>query len=766
MRKSLRKAVLLGAITVSAPAAAQDGFFSLFSPKAAPSANTTAKEGQDSEASPTKVRQVATRLSTFGIPITALPNPESVKEIQLHVSADQGKSWHLYYRVAPTDKFFPFKAAADGEYWFATRMISKNAKSASEGELRPEMKVVIDTTPPRLNLTSELTPTGEVIAHWDANDPLLSPQTLRLEYQTTPGGAWRSIAIPNSGVTQKNGALRGKIAWFPREASGNIQLRAEIVDQAGNHAVAMDRLEQGAIARGAKPLEPPVAGPPAAPKQDGAKNEGALASVSKWLGGAFGAGGSNSATPEDPYASSSPSDALSHSEPSTGNAGQTQAKPRSSWGTADTELTDSGVRRIAQPRGAKTKEPSEFDKDANARHVSEKRGPGRMASAPLREPKREDFELEGADEKAQASRPTIQAPENSQRTGSDDPAHEEIGNEIGNASRDELPPVAEAEEIPPPRAEPRFTPADQRNEPAETETPIRQENRDRSRTVESLPNEESRAPIKSAPRKKPSEYRVRSPITSGLKGDEQGVARPPAAAPYRNASTARDSIASTSESGRLPAGVEPIYTKRPRFGLEYDVNTVGSSGVSEVELWATRDGGQSWSRWGSDPDRRSPFDVEVDGEGVFGFRIVVMSRGGLASRPPQPGDEADQWVIVDTSAPKVELRGAQYGAEERVGQLAISWDAQDANLTEKCVSLFYSDREEGPWTRIVSDLANQGEYFWRVDSRVPPRIYIKVEVRDGADNLASDQTRDAIKVEGLVPSGKIRRIIPREDRSE
>jgi hypothetical protein len=244
------------------------------------------------------------------------------------------------------------------------------------------------------------------------------------------------------------------------------------------------------------------------------------------------------------------------------------------------------------------------------------------------------------------------------------------------------------------------------------------------------------------------------------------VARPPAPSQYRNVAAEREKIESTAASGRLPGGAEPIYSNRQRFGLEYDVNLVGSTGVSEVELWATRDGGQSWSRWGSDPDRRSPFDVEVDGEGVFGFRIVVLSRGGLASRPPQPGDEADQWVVVDTTAPRLALRGAEYGSEERAGQLAISWDAEDANLTEKSVSLYYSDREEGPWTRIVSDLANQGEYYWRVDSRIPPRIFIKVEVRDGAGNLASDQTRDAIKVEGLTPSGKIRRIIPRDDSSE
>lgn len=768
MRKSFRKAILLGAISVASPAAGQDGLFGIFSQKPSPtspptSRTTPVKDDAVSESRAPFPRPVATRLSTFSIPIAASSLGDGVKEIQLHVSADQGKTWHLYYRVGPTDKFFPFKAAADGEYWFATRVIDSASKPVVDSDLRPEMRVMIDTTPPRLKLTTEMSPSGEVIAKWQATDPMLSNQSLKLEYQTSPTGQWRSIVIPSSGIQKKDGGLTGQVSWLPREATGSINLRAEILDQAGNHAVALDRLEPGAIARGVKPLEPPIAGPATAPQQDGAKREGALASVSNWLGGTLGGGAKKSATPEDPYASTLPSDTFAGSEPSANSAAEGQKKPSSRWATSGSELTDTGIRRIPASRGEKPIEKEGVASEELARHHTEKRGPGKLASAStVREPKREtENEFEEQDSELRRLRPAIQPPENSQK---------EPATERQEGDQNEIPAI-EAEEIPPPRPEsrpqskpePRMVPADraEQSAPPEPESP-KQIETNRDRAVESLPQEGSREPIPSAPRKKPGEYRVRSPITSGLKGDERGVARPPAAAPYRSASATRDTIESTTESGRLPAGVVPIYTNRIRFGLEYDVNTVGSSGVSEVELWATRDGGQSWSRWGSDPDRRSPFDVEVDGEGAFGFRIVVLSRGGLASRPPQPGDDADQWVVVDTTVPKVALRGAGYGSDERVGQLEISWDAQDANMTEKSVSLFYSDREEGPWTRIVSDLANQGEYFWRVDSRVPPKIFIKVEVRDGAGNLAADQTREGIGVEGLVPSGKIRRIIPRD----
>ena len=42
------------------------------------------------------------------------------------------------------------------------------------------------------------------------------------------------------------------------------------------------------------------------------------------------------------------------------------------------------------------------------------------------------------------------------------------------------------------------------------------------------------------------------------------------------------------------------------FALEYDLDDAGRGGVSRVELWGTRDGGQPWNRYSQDDDNRSP----------------------------------------------------------------------------------------------------------------------------------------------------------------
>ena len=84
----------------------------------------------------------------------------------------------------------------------------------------------------------------------------------------------------------------------------------------------------------------------------------------------------------------------------------------------------------------------------------------------------------------------------------------------------------------------------------------------------------------------------------------------------------------------LPIGERPRMINERTFELDYEVEAVGSSGVAKVELWGTRDGGRHWSSFGVDTDNRSPAVVTVEGEGVYGFRVVIHSGNGLSGARP------------------------------------------------------------------------------------------------------------------------------------
>lgn len=217
-----------------------------------------------------------------------------------------------------------------------------------------------------------------------------------------------------------------------------------------------------------------------------------------------------------------------------------------------------------------------------------------------------------------------------------------------------------------------------------------------------------------------------------------------------------------TESVDAPLGQRPRLTNSRRFSLDYDVESVGPEGVSAVELWGTSDGGRTWAKWGADPDRVSPFDVEVNGEAIYGFRIVIVGKSGLATSAPKADDAADIWVGIDTTRPQSRLTGAAYGQGEAAGKLDIRWEAGDANLGPRPITLAIGDRPDGPFAPIAAGLPNTGQYFWEFDPRSPRQIYLRLEVRDEAGNVAIDQLTEPIRVEGLEPKGRIRGFNPAE----
>lgn len=198
------------------------------------------------------------------------------------------------------------------------------------------------------------------------------------------------------------------------------------------------------------------------------------------------------------------------------------------------------------------------------------------------------------------------------------------------------------------------------------------------------------------------------------------------------------------------------HSRSNQFSLDYELQAVGGRGVEAVELYGTTDGGQSWRLWGRDPDVASPFDIEVREEGVFGFRVVVIGRDGLASPRPMAGDDPDMAVLVDQTRPTIQITGAKYGDGDDIGALIIRYRCEDANLEERPITLAYGPSLDGPWTTIAGGLANDGRYAWPADPGIPRKFYIRIDVTDRAGNTTTDILQQAIDAGGLAPRATIR----------
>ncbi|MEX0676745.1 MAG: hypothetical protein WD063_06690 [Pirellulales bacterium] len=258
----------------------------------------------------------------------------------------------------------------------------------------------------------------------------------------------------------------------------------------------------------------------------------------------------------------------------------------------------------------------------------------------------------------------------------------------------------------------------------------------------------------------------RMPPTGGPTSDAYPSSAPAGYAPDENPRASATSV-SNNRLGRpgsaldfsvLPAAVRPRMVGSRNFELEYEIESVGPSGVGRVELWGTRDGGRTWSDYAVDADNRSPMAVTVNGEGIYGFRILVQSGSGFGGRPPAEGDVPDIWIGVDTTRPTCRIAGTEVSPDAT--ELLVRWEAFDDVLDPRPVTLLFAASPNGPWTPIASGLENTGSYRWRLESRVPERIVLRLEVRDEAGNVGVHDTADPVALDRHRPAGRIRGVRP------
>lgn len=193
------------------------------------------------------------------------------------------------------------------------------------------------------------------------------------------------------------------------------------------------------------------------------------------------------------------------------------------------------------------------------------------------------------------------------------------------------------------------------------------------------------------------------------------------------------------------------------FDLEYQVDDVGPSGVSAVELFVTEDGGQHWFTYGKDDDVRSPVLIDTRGEGTFGFAVRVRNGIGFADDAPQPGQAPEIVVTVDECLPTIELAQPTMRTDG-FGTILLSWQVREQNPASTPVRLEYAAAPSGPWTPVFDWQFDQSGYQWGVRPGTPTQLYFRLLARDAAGNIATAQTIQPVVVDLRRPVGRLLRV--------
>jgi hypothetical protein len=205
------------------------------------------------------------------------------------------------------------------------------------------------------------------------------------------------------------------------------------------------------------------------------------------------------------------------------------------------------------------------------------------------------------------------------------------------------------------------------------------------------------------------------------------------------------------------------FVNNRQVTLEYDVSKFGPSGVSNVDVYVTRDDGRSWQSWGTMQNVSLPapndvrgqaaamhrsLTVDLPAEGVYGFYLVVKSGVGLGKPPPQANTLPQVRIELDVTAPKADLYQLQPDSGRR-DALIVSWEVSDRNLSAHPVTLEWAERRDGRWETIATDLpALPNRYTWQLPAGgIPPRVFLRLTVRDNAGNVSVAETPEPVLVD-------------------
>jgi hypothetical protein len=241
---------------------------------------------------------------------------------------------------------------------------------------------------------------------------------------------------------------------------------------------------------------------------------------------------------------------------------------------------------------------------------------------------------------------------------------------------------------------------------------------------------------------------------------------------------ARSDMAGMSPSSFPQVGTQPIrsavgpmpnvkHVNSRRVTLKYKVEA-GVSGVGGVDVYLSRDDGRTWggpfpseiSPSASAPmDARSPLPLqqsvtfELPGEGLFGVWLVVKSGADckLASDPPGNGQPPHVRLLVDVSPPRVTLYEPRPDPSKR-DTVILTWQGFDANPAPTPILLEWAEQESGEWHVIgPGELPNTGSFSWTVTDHLPPKVFLRISMRDLAGNIAVAQTSSPQLIDLKVP---------------
>jgi hypothetical protein len=165
---------------------------------------------------------------TIKLPIEYKKDRKSIRQVLLYVARNGENTWYQEAFVTPDKDHFVYVAKDDGIYWF--KMVIEDLKGNKDPvdvtRDPPDLKMLIDTTPPAIRVTNAKRTGDDVVIEWAIEDKFPTDAEPKVQFRAmnNPLGYWTDVKLPansRTGVAFKCGPDAVTVRIVATDLAGN-----------------------------------------------------------------------------------------------------------------------------------------------------------------------------------------------------------------------------------------------------------------------------------------------------------------------------------------------------------------------------------------------------------------------------------------------------------------------------------------------------------------------------------------------------------------
>ncbi len=212
------------------------------------------------------------------------------------------------------------------------------------------------------------------------------------------------------------------------------------------------------------------------------------------------------------------------------------------------------------------------------------------------------------------------------------------------------------------------------------------------------------------------------------------------------------------------------YVNDKKLVVRSKPTKVTRSGIASAVLWMKEQTGQ-WQAVETnkavnitldDPGKEIAIPYTAKADGLYHFVIQPINGAGQKPDDPRDGDPAHWIVEVDTTPPKVTLKGVKAVPGGLNGpRVEIDYAVVEKNPMPEPITIEYTTGDPAlkeKWVPIASKVPNTGKYIWEIEDRTVWKFHLRVTAVDRATNTGFDMTKEMVTVDLEKPTAIIERI--------